>query len=159
MALRPTKPQKGDKVLQSLYNTVCDIVDYLPSLEVRGDNKTISVSHLTVGTTIHAVQPYNIVQGGKGKEYYGASGVALVSGNIFVSALSGDGTTVTIIDNVISAAGGGGGFPPTNGRFNTIGTGYSVNSTLSGSGTVITRYGFTSAIAPRRSAGVGVLPR
>ena len=27
------------------------------------------------------------------------------------------------------------------------------------SGTVITRYGLTSAIAPRRSAGVGVFPR
>ena len=136
MALRPTKPQKGDKVLQSLYNTVCDIVDYLPSLEVRGDNKTISVSHSTVGTTIHAVQPNSTLPSSKGNKYYAASGVALVSGNIFVSALSGDGTTVTIIDNVISAAGGGGGFPPTNGRFNTIGTGYSVNSTLSGSGTV-----------------------
>ena len=114
MALRPTKPQKGDKVLQSLYNTVCDIVDYLPSLEVRGDNKTISVSHSTVGTTIHAVQPYSIVQGGKGKEYYGASGVALVSGNTFVSALSGDGTTVVINNNIISAIGGGGPSGPDN---------------------------------------------
>jgi len=32
MALLPRKPRQGDKVLQSLYDAVCQIIDFLPSL-------------------------------------------------------------------------------------------------------------------------------
>ena len=106
MAKRPTKPQKGDRVLQSIYNTVCDIVDYIPSLEVTGDNKTTSVSHTAGGTTIHAIQQGSYIQGGKGKEYTAGSALYL-SGNQF--NVDVDGITVQIVNNKLSAVGGGGG--------------------------------------------------
>lgn len=135
------RPQAGERVLQSLYDSVISIIDYLPTLEVRGDNYSTSVEHSAGGTVIHAKQSVSPDQAGGGKDYLAGKGLHL-SGNVFSNALSGDGTTVTIIDNVISAAGGGGGgFPPTNGRFNTIGAGYSVNSTLTGCGVVAANLG------------------
>ena len=55
MASFPRKPKKGQKALQSIYNSLIQIIDYLPSLQVKGDNKTISVNHSNGGTTIHAI--------------------------------------------------------------------------------------------------------
>ena len=72
----PRKPQTGDKVLQALYDSICQIIDYLPSLEVRGDNKTTSVNHTEYGTTIKAILPHNSIiqakkgEGGEGEEYF-----------------------------------------------------------------------------------------
>jgi hypothetical protein len=31
-SIKPKKPQRGEKVLQSLYDSVCQIIDFLPSL-------------------------------------------------------------------------------------------------------------------------------
>ena len=129
------RPQAGERVLQSLYDSVNSIIDYLPSLTVRGDNNSTYVEHTGAGTVIHVKKNVSPDQGGGGREYYAGSGLTL-SGNVFYNALSGDGVTTIIVDNVISAAGGTGGTPPANGRFNTIGFGNSVNSTLSGGGTV-----------------------
>lgn len=57
MSLFPRKPQAGDRVLQSLYDSVCQIIDFLPSLEIRGDNKTIKINNFSSGKTISAVAP------------------------------------------------------------------------------------------------------
>lgn len=56
MSLFPRKPRQGDKVLQSLYDTVCQIIDFLPSLQVRGDQKTIRVNSFGTGKTIEAIK-------------------------------------------------------------------------------------------------------
>ena len=59
MAIIPTKPQRGENALQGIYNAVCQIIDYLPSLVVRGDNKTISVNESKAGRTIRALSSGN----------------------------------------------------------------------------------------------------
>jgi len=55
MAILPRKPQAGDRTLQSIYNAVCSIIDFLPSLEVRGDNKTIKASSFGSGKTLEVI--------------------------------------------------------------------------------------------------------
>ena len=55
MSIFPRKPAKGQKVLQALYDSICQIIDYLPSLEVRGDGKTTMVKHSSFGTTITTI--------------------------------------------------------------------------------------------------------
>lgn len=85
MASFPRKPQKGQKALQSIYNSLIQIIDYLPSLQVKGDNKTISVNHSNGGTTIHAInQTKNTKQKkAEGGEYY-ADNVSLeLNGTVF----------------------------------------------------------------------------
>ena len=104
MSKFPTKPQRGQKALQAIYNSVCQIIDYLPTLEVRGDNKTISVSHSTAGTTIHANKNFSVTEGGR--KYEAGSGLTL-SGNVFNNAL-------------------------TSGRFIEVTSGNEINCTLSG---------------------------
>lgn len=64
MALLPRKPRQGDKVLQSLYDTVCQIIDYLPSLQIRGDDKTIRVNSFSTGKTIEAILKTSSAPGG-----------------------------------------------------------------------------------------------
>lgn len=140
------RPQKGDKVLQSLFDSVNSIIDYLPTITVRGDNYSTFVEHSTAGTVIHAKQPYDTDQTG-GRRYYAGSGLYL-SGNTFYNALSGDFDVygsggITIVDNVISCL-----FKPsgvasgnyTSGRFITLGEedqGQTpINCTLSGVGTI-----------------------
>lgn len=56
MANLPRKPQAGDRTLQSMYDAICNIIDYLPSLEIRGDNRTIRINSYGKGKTIEAVQ-------------------------------------------------------------------------------------------------------
>jgi hypothetical protein len=56
MSCFPRKPQRGDKALQALYDSVCQIIDFLPSLEVRGDSSTIKVSSLRGGKIIEAIR-------------------------------------------------------------------------------------------------------
>jgi hypothetical protein len=63
------RPQRGEKVLQSLFDSVNSIIDYLPSITVRGDNFSTYVEHSTAGTVIHAKQPLDTDQSGKGKTY------------------------------------------------------------------------------------------
>ena len=75
MAKFPSKPSKGQKALQAIYNAVCQIIDYLPSLEVRGDNTTTSVTHSSAGTIIHSKQTLQapkrqVVEGGEGGQYF-----------------------------------------------------------------------------------------
>lgn len=144
MAL-PKRPQKGQKVLQSLYDSVNSIIDYLPTITIRGDNYSTYIEHSNVGTIIHAKQKYSPDQnGGKGKEYFAGSGLYL-SGNTFYNALSGDGVTIEIVDNVISCIlvpSGATSGDYTSGRFinipstvNAYGQ-HPVNCTLSGAGTI-----------------------
>ena len=71
------RPQAGERVLQSLYESVISILDYLPTLTVRGDNKTTYVEHSAAGTIVHAKQPNmylgqskTIESEGGGGEYY-----------------------------------------------------------------------------------------
>lgn len=58
-SIKPKKPQRGEKVLQSLYDSVCQIIDFLPSLQVVGDNKTVKVDSFGSGKTITAIKPAN----------------------------------------------------------------------------------------------------
>lgn len=58
-SIKPRKPQRGDKVLQSLYDSVCQIIDYLPSLQIVGDNKTVKIDSFGAGKTISAIKPAN----------------------------------------------------------------------------------------------------
>ena len=106
MARKPQKPQKGQPAIRELYNTVCDIIDYLPSLEVTGDQKSTYVTKSAAGTVIHATQNDNFSV--KSNKYYAGNGLRLVSGNVFESALSG-GTDIQIVNNVINYTGSGGG--------------------------------------------------
>lgn len=55
MSILPKKPQSGERVLQSLFDSVNQIIDYLPSLRVSGDNKTIKVSTFKSGTIVEAI--------------------------------------------------------------------------------------------------------
>lgn len=84
MASFPKKPQRGEKVLQALYNSICQIIDYLPSLELRGDGKTTSVSHSGAGTVVHAINQPKTAQGKKGGGDYQADNVTLqLNGQVF----------------------------------------------------------------------------
>lgn len=58
-SIKPRKPQRGDKVLQSLYDSVCQIIDFLPSLQIVGDNKTLKVDSFGSGKTISVIKPAN----------------------------------------------------------------------------------------------------
>lgn len=55
MAVFPRKPQAGDRAMQSMYDAICNIIDFLPSLEIRGDNRTIKIDSFASGKTISAV--------------------------------------------------------------------------------------------------------
>ena len=99
------RPQAGEKALQSIYDSVISILDYLPTLTVRGDNNSTYVEHSTAGTIIHVKQNANPDQAG-GKTYYAGSGLTL-SGNVFNNA-------------------------HTSGRFIEITSGNQINCTLSG---------------------------
>ena len=75
MSKFPSKPTRGQRALQAIYNAVCQIIDYLPSLEVRGDNTTTSVTHSSAGTIIHSKQNLSspkkqVVEGGQGGQQY-----------------------------------------------------------------------------------------
>lgn len=98
MSKFPNKPAKGQPALQAIYNSVCQIIDYLPTLEIRGDNKTISVSHSSVGTTIHANKNFSVTESGK-KIYEAGSGLVL-SGNVFNVEI--DPNTMAIVNNRLS---------------------------------------------------------
>lgn len=115
----PKKPQVGQKALQSIYNTVCDIVDYLPAVTVRGDGNTTAVDNTPIGTIVHArPQAFNMY-GNNGSTYYAGSGITITSGNIINAFLSA-GPNINIYYNsgalVISGtpAGSGGVGPDTN---------------------------------------------
>lgn len=56
-SIKPRKPQRGERVLQSLYDSVCQIIDFLPSLQIVGDNKTIKIDSFGSGKTISAIKP------------------------------------------------------------------------------------------------------
>ena len=75
MSAFPQKPQKGRPAMQELYNAIISIIDYLPSLEIRGDNTTTSVTHSSAGTIVHAKQNLQapkkeVVEGGQGGQQY-----------------------------------------------------------------------------------------
>lgn len=86
MSSFPRKPQKGQKALQSIYNSLIQVIDYLPSLRIKGDNKTISVNHSNGGTTIHAINQSNNTKTKKaeGGGEYQADNVSLeLNGTVF----------------------------------------------------------------------------
>lgn len=64
MSIFPRKPQTGDRVLQALFDSVCQIIDYLPSLNITGDNKTIKVNSFSGGKTIEAIRQSSTSQSG-----------------------------------------------------------------------------------------------
>lgn len=66
MANLPRKPRAGDRTLQSMYDAICNIIDYLPSLEVRGDNRTVRVNSFGTGKTIEAIKYSANIPGGGG---------------------------------------------------------------------------------------------
>lgn len=113
MARIPQKPQKGQPAIKELYKSVCDIIDYLPTLVVNGDQKSTYVTKSSAGTVIHAT-PNNFTVAHSNK-YLAGDGLRLVSGNVFENALSGDGQTVIIRNNIITATGGGGSITITSG--------------------------------------------
>lgn len=81
MANLPRKPQKGERVLQSIHDSLCEVIDYLPSLEVRGDNKTIAINSFGSGKTIRAIQQPTTPGGG-----------VVESGELYLAkVVSGDG--------------------------------------------------------------------
>lgn len=87
MSSFPRKPKKGDKVLQALYNSIIQIIDYLPSLELRGDGKTTSVTHSSAGTIVHAInqtkapQPKKVSEGGG--QYFADEVTLHLNGQVF----------------------------------------------------------------------------
>lgn len=93
MAQFPQKPRTGEKVLQGLYNSVCQIIDYLPTLEVKGDNSSTSVTKTSNGTIVHASD--NSRKLSEGRNYMAYHGVELEEGIAFYCSLSG-GKYITI---------------------------------------------------------------
>ena len=86
MSIFPRKPAKGQKVLQALYDSICQIIDYLPSLEVRGDGKTTMVKHSSFGTTITTInnatnKPQK--KGGQGGQYLADEISLHLNGQVF----------------------------------------------------------------------------
>ena len=59
MAKFPSKPQHGQSVIKAFGDSINEIIDYLPQLEVRGDQKSTFVEHSSAGTIIHAKQNAN----------------------------------------------------------------------------------------------------
>lgn len=87
MAVFPQKPRSGQKVLQGLYNSVCQIIDYLPTLEVRGDNSSTSVTKTSNGTIVHASN--NNDQLSQNKRYFGIHGVKIKNNKYIFATLTG----------------------------------------------------------------------
>lgn len=52
--MKPQMPKAGDNTLNGIYRTVKQIVDYLPSLEVTGDNLTTTVDVHSSGRIVRA---------------------------------------------------------------------------------------------------------
>ena len=52
MAKLPKKPRAGQKTIAALYRSINEIIDYLPSLTVKGDGRSISVSNTNQGSII-----------------------------------------------------------------------------------------------------------
>lgn len=50
---RPQKPKKGLPSITSLYRSICEIIDYLPTLEIIGDNKKTWIQKTGFGSIIH----------------------------------------------------------------------------------------------------------
>lgn len=50
---RPQKPKKGLPSITSLYRSICEIIDYLPTLEILGDNKKTWIQKTGYGSIIH----------------------------------------------------------------------------------------------------------
>lgn len=62
MSLLPKKPHYGDDAITSLVQSVNQIIDYLPSLQVRGDNRTIRVNSFGYGKTIEVITQPQAIQ-------------------------------------------------------------------------------------------------
>lgn len=73
MAKFPTKPPRGSNALQSFYTSICEIIDFLPSLTLHGDNKTIKISEYAFGKTISAIPPVSKGGGGPTTQVSGGS--------------------------------------------------------------------------------------
>lgn len=99
----PSRPQHGKSFVQEFGNSINQIIDYLPSLEVRGDQKSTYVTKSSKGTVIHATEQNSST---KGKEYFAGSGLTL-SGNVFNNDV-------------------------TSGRFIEVTSAFEINCTLSG---------------------------
>ena len=93
MAIFPQKPKTGQKVLQGLYNSVCQIIDYLPSLEVRGDNSSTSVTKTSNGTIIHSTNNNNVLS--QGKQFFGWHGID-IAGNKWIACTLTGGTYISV---------------------------------------------------------------
>lgn len=127
MARLPQKPQKGQPAIKQLYNSVCDIIDYLPSLVVNGDQKSTYVTKSSAGTVIHAAQP-NLAIAKKGQEYTSGRFIRITSGNAINCILTG-GTDIEITPaGVINYTGSGGGGPGSDttytGQYNVYSSGW-----------------------------------
>lgn len=93
MAVFPQKPRTGQKVLQGLYNSVCQIIDYLPSLEVKGDNSSTSVTKTSNGTIIHTNNNNSSLN--QSKRYFGFHGIDIGYDKYIICTLTG-GTNITV---------------------------------------------------------------
>ena len=93
MAVFPQKPRTGQKVLQGLYNSVCQIIDYLPSLEVRGDNSSTAVTKTSNGTIIHSTNNNSTLS--QKKNYYGFHGIS-IEGNRYIACTLTGGNYITV---------------------------------------------------------------
>lgn len=103
------RPQKGQKVLQSLFDSVNSIIDYLPTITVRGDNNSTYVEHTGAGTVVHAKQRVFPDQSGNGGDQYFAGSGLTLSGQLFNVAVDDD--TIKIVNNKLSCTVEGGGGP------------------------------------------------
>jgi len=72
MSKFPTMPEAGTSVLE-IYRTVREIIDYLPSLKIIGDNKSTSVTSSSKGQIIHSISK---AAGGAGAAGGGGGGEA-----------------------------------------------------------------------------------
>jgi hypothetical protein len=66
MSIFPRKPMQGDNAIESVVHSVNQIIDFLPSLEIRGDDKTVRINSFGTGKTIEVISmPQNIIGGGE----------------------------------------------------------------------------------------------
>lgn len=108
MAKFPSKPTIGQPAIKQLHKSINEIIDYLPSLDVKGDQKSTYVTKSSAGTVIHAAQTASTTKE-KALEYFAGSGLQLLSGNVFNVGI--DDRTIKLVNNKLSCvvSGGGGG--------------------------------------------------
>lgn len=87
----PNKPRAGQKTIAALYRSICQIIDYLPTLTVKGDGRSTSVSTTSNGSIISVKSSSNSnwIYKGDYQKYIFGEGVKAEYDEQIISGLTG----------------------------------------------------------------------